>query len=77
MKISIFTVFFIMKGEIFVKNTKTKKMVLVAILMALGMILNLIEIPYPFAPWLNLDFSEIVVLVAIELLGPYTLCLYW
>ena len=53
MKISIFTVFFIMKGEIFVKNTKTKKMVLVAILMALGMILNLIEIPYPFAPWLN------------------------
>ena len=69
MKISIFTVFFIMKGEIFVKNTKTKKMVLVAILMALGMILNLIEIPYPFAPWLSLDLSEIVVLVAIELLG--------
>ena len=33
------------------------------------MILNLIEIPYPFAPWLNLDLSEIVVLVAISTLG--------
>ena len=38
-------------------------------LAALGMILNLIEIPYPFAPWLNLDLSEIVVLVAISTLG--------
>lgn len=44
-------------------------MVLAAMLAALGMILNLIEIPYPFAPWLNLDLSEIVVLVAISTLG--------
>ena len=47
------------------ESTKTQKMVLAAMLAALGMILNLIEIPYPFAPWLNLDLSEIVVLVAI------------
>ena len=51
------------------KSTKTQKMVLAAMLAALGMILNLIEIPYPFAPWLNLDLSEIVVLVAISTLG--------
>lgn len=51
------------------KNTKTKKMVMVAILSALGMILNLIEIPYPIAPWLNLDLSEIVVLSAVSTLG--------
>lgn len=51
------------------KSTKTQKMVLAAMLAALGMILNLIEIPYPFAPWLNLDLSEIVVLVAVSILG--------
>ena len=51
------------------KSTKTQKMVLAAMLAALVMILNLIEIPYPFAPWLNLDLSEIVVLVAISTLG--------
>ena len=51
------------------ESTKTQKMVLAAMLAALGMILNLIEIPYPFAPWLNLDLSEIVVLVAISTLG--------
>lgn len=58
-----------MLGGIFVKNTKTKKMVMIAILSALGMILNLIEIPYPLAPWLNLDLSEIVVLVAVSMMG--------
>lgn len=51
------------------KSTRTQKMVLAAMLAALGMILNLIEIPYPFAPWLNLDLSEIVVLVAVSTLG--------
>lgn len=51
------------------KSTKTQKMILAAALAALGMILNLIEIPYPFAPWLNLDLSEIVVLVAVSTLG--------
>lgn len=51
------------------KITKTKKMMMIAILSALGMILNLIEIPYPFAPWLNFDLSEIVVLSAVSTMG--------
>lgn len=51
------------------KNNKTRKLVMAAVLGALGMILNLIEIPYPLAPWLNLDLSEIVVLVAVSMLG--------
>lgn len=49
--------------------TKTRKLVLSAALAALGMILGLLEIPYPFAPWLNLDLSEIVVIMAISMLG--------
>ena len=49
--------------------TKTRKLVLSAALAALGMILGLLEIPYPFAPWLNLDLSEVVVIVAISMLG--------
>ena len=49
--------------------TKTRKIVLSAILAALGMILGVLEIPYPLAPWLNLDLSEIVVIMAISMLG--------
>lgn len=51
------------------KNNKTRKLVMASILAAFGMILNIIEIPYPFAPWLNLDLSEVVVLVAVSMLG--------
>ncbi len=51
------------------KKLNTKKMVLTAILAALAMILNLIEIPYPIAPWLNFDLSEIVVLISVSVLG--------
>ena len=51
------------------ERTKTRKIVLAAVLAALGMILGLLEIPYPFAPWLNLDLSEVVVLMAISMLG--------
>lgn len=49
--------------------TKTKRIVLSSVLAALGMILGLLEIPYPLAPWLNLDLSEIVVIMAISMLG--------
>ena len=49
--------------------TRTRKLVLSAALAALGMILGLLEIPYPFAPWLNLDLSEVVVIMAISMLG--------
>ncbi|MFV0392805.1 MAG: ECF transporter S component [Coprobacillaceae bacterium] len=51
------------------KNNKTRKLVMASILAALGMVLNLIEIPYPFAPWMNLDLSEAVVLIAVSMLG--------
>lgn len=51
------------------KITKTRKIALSAVLAALGVILGLLEIPYPLAPWLNLDLSEIVVIMAISLLG--------
>ena len=51
------------------ETTKTRKLVLSAALAALGMILGLLEIPYPLAPWLNLDLSEIVVIMAISMLG--------
>lgn len=51
------------------ERTKTRKIVLAAVLAALGMILGLLEIPYPLAPWLNLDLSEVVVLMAISMLG--------
>ena len=51
------------------ETTKTRKLVLSAALAALGMILGLLEIPYPLAPWLNLDLSEIVVIMAISMLS--------
>ena len=51
------------------ETTKTRKLVLSAALAALGMILGLLEIPYPLATWLNLDLSEIVVIMAISMLG--------
>ena len=60
------------------ETTKTRKLVLSAALAALGMILGLLEIPYPLAPWLNLDLSEIVVIMAISMLGFKSayLCVY-
>ncbi len=51
------------------KNNKTRKIVMAAILAALGMVFGVLEIPYPFAPWLNFDLSEVVVLVAVNMLG--------
>jgi riboflavin transporter FmnP len=51
------------------KNNKTRKLVMASVLTAIGIVLNVIEIPYPLAPWMNLDVSEIVVLIAVSLLG--------
>lgn len=51
------------------KNNKTRKLVMASILAAMGMILNILEIPYPIAPWMNLDLSEVVVLIAVSMLG--------
>lgn len=47
----------------------TKKIVLLAILAALGSILMFIEIPYPIAPFLRFDLSELVILLTVEIFG--------
>lgn len=41
-----------------------QKITYVAVLSALGFILNFIEIPYPLVPYLKFDISEVVILVA-------------
>ncbi len=47
----------------------TKKMVTLGVLSALGAILMIIEIPYPFVPFLMLDLSDVVVLVIFAFYG--------
>ena len=47
----------------------TKKLVLISILVALGALFMLIEIPYPLVPFLKFDLSELVVLLTAELFG--------
>ena len=47
----------------------TKKMVTLGILSALGAILMIIEIPYPFVPFLTIDLSDVVVLVIFAFYG--------
>lgn len=42
-----------------------KKLVRVSLLVGLGIILNMIQIPYPFASFLKIDISEVVVLIAL------------
>lgn len=41
---------------------KTKKMALIGVLGALACIVMMFEIPFPLAPWLKFDLSDIVVL---------------
>lgn len=45
------------------------KVVFAAILAALALIVGYVEIVWPLAPWLKLDFSEVVVLISFILLG--------
>lgn len=45
------------------------KLVLSAIFAALAIVVGLLEIVWPPAPWLKLDFSEVVILVSLLLLG--------
>lgn len=47
----------------------TKNLVLLAVLIALGAILMSIEIPYPPAPFLKFDLSELVILLTVEIFG--------
>ncbi|XMB86970.1 Gx transporter family protein [Mycoplasmatota bacterium WC44] len=48
---------------------KTKDLVLISILTALATIIMFIEIPNPIAPFLKLDLSDVVVLVAFAIYG--------
>ena len=47
----------------------TKKLVLLGVLSALGAILMLIEIPYPPAPFLKFDLSDLPILLVAQSLG--------
>lgn len=52
------------------KETETtKRIVTLGILSALGAVLMLIQIPYPFVPFLKLDLSDVVVLVVFSMYG--------
>lgn len=52
------------------KETETtKRIVSLGILSALGAVLMLIQIPYPFVPFLKLDLSDVVVLVVFSMYG--------
>ncbi len=44
--------------------SNNQKIAYIAVLAALGVVINFIELPYPPVPYLKLDFSEVVVLVA-------------
>lgn len=46
-----------------------RKLTVVAILVALGVVLALFKIPYPFIPWLSFDLSELVMLFSSEMVG--------
>lgn len=49
----------------------TRKMVMLAVLSALATPLMFIEIaPVPIAPWLNFDFSDVVVIITAVIYGP-------
>lgn len=50
-------------------DSKTRRMVTLGILSALGAILMIIEIPYPFVPFLMIDLSDVVILVVFAFYG--------
>ena len=45
------------------------KIVFAAILAALALVVGYIEIVWPIAPWLKLDFSEVIILISFILIG--------
>lgn len=51
------------------ENNKTKRIVFIGLMSALAMILNVLEVPYPLAPWLNFDLADVVVLLAVSMLS--------
>lgn len=57
-------------GGIILRAKQLTRRVLIAILAATALILRLIEIPMPFAPFLKLDFSELPVMLGVLVSGP-------
>lgn len=51
------------------KSKRVRSLVFIGVLAAMGFLISLIAFPYPPAPWLKIDLSEIVVLVAIMCVG--------
>ncbi|MGI6786970.1 MAG: MPN527 family putative ECF transporter permease subunit [Acholeplasmataceae bacterium] len=51
------------------QNNKLLKPVFAAILAALALVVGYVEIVWPVAPWLKLDFSEVVILASFILIG--------
>lgn len=50
-------------------SLSTRKIVTLGVLSALGAILMILEIPYPFVPFLRIDLSDVVILVVFMLFG--------
>ena len=50
-------------------NNQTRKLVTVGVLAALGTVLMILEIPYPFTGFLAIDLSDVVVLMVFALYG--------
>lgn len=51
------------------KNTALKKSVLAASFVAIAVVVGMIQIPWPPAPFLSLDFSEVIILACLITLG--------
>lgn len=50
-------------------NNQTRKLVTIGVLSALGAVLMILEIPYPFVTFLTFDLSDVVVLIIFALYG--------
>lgn len=48
----------------------TKKIVTLGMLLALSLILTLVTIPYPPVPFLKFDLSDLILLIAVIIIGP-------
>ncbi len=48
---------------------RLKNMLYIVSLSAIAIVVGFIEIPWPLVPWLKLDFSEVVILVSVLILG--------
>lgn len=50
-------------------SMQTRKIVTLGVLSALGAVLMMFEIPYPFVPFLRIDLSDVVVLIIFMMYG--------